>query len=153
MTIPPTAKVLLATLLMLSVSGCGDIYRYIKSGQVGWALKRELRDRHVQKIELAKLTEFAWDELFLFGPYEPANEICKTLHLPEADGLPAQRKDRSQRNTHTLARRLLTNPPGTSNTANCRFLSVRSGERCIRRRPACLAPRIIRPYQSVEKAA
>ena len=85
MTIPPTAKVLLATLLMLSVSGCGDIYRYIKSGQVGWALKRELRDRHVQKIELAKLTEFAWDELFLFGPYEPANEICKTLHLPEAD--------------------------------------------------------------------
>jgi hypothetical protein len=85
MTIQQIAKVLLATLLMLSLSGCGDIYRYIKSGKVGWALKRELRDKHVKKIELAKLTQFAWDELFLFGPYEPANEICKTLKLPLAE--------------------------------------------------------------------
>ena len=85
MSIPPAAKFVLTALLMLSLSGCGDIYRYFKSGEVGWALKRELRDRHVEQIELAKITGFTWDELFLFGPYEPASDICKTLRLSSAD--------------------------------------------------------------------
>ena len=49
------------------------------------ALKRELRDRHVEQIELAKVTKFTWDELFLFGPYEPASDICKTLRLSSAE--------------------------------------------------------------------
>ncbi|MFZ4552441.1 MAG: hypothetical protein ACOYNB_11515 [Aquabacterium sp.] len=85
MTTHSSAKVLLATLLTLGLSGCGEIYRYFRSGEVGWALKQELRDRNVEKISLAKLTRFAWDELFLFGPYEPESDVCKTLRLSPAD--------------------------------------------------------------------
>ena len=85
MTISPSSKVLLAALLAVGLSGCDDIYRYVKSGPVGWALKRELRDKHVVKVELAKLTEFAWDELFLFGPYEPESDICRKIKLSPND--------------------------------------------------------------------
>lgn len=79
------AKAGLAALLTLSLSRCGDVHRYVKSGEVGWALKRALRDRHVEQVELVKLTRFTWDELFLFGPYEPASDICKALRLSSAD--------------------------------------------------------------------
>jgi hypothetical protein len=85
MTIRPSARHLLAILLGLSLTGCGDIQRYLKSGEVGWALKRALRDQHAERIELVQLTRFTWDELFLFGPYEPANEVCRTLGSASSD--------------------------------------------------------------------
>jgi hypothetical protein len=78
-------RTLLAILLVLSLSGCGDVYRYLKSGEVGWALKKELRDKKSAKVEIAKLTRFKWDELFLFGPYQPTNEVCKRLELSEVE--------------------------------------------------------------------
>lgn len=78
-------RTVLAILLALSLSGCGDIYRYLKSGEVGWALKKELRDRKATKVELAKLTKFEWDEFFLFGPYQPTSEVCKRLELSAGD--------------------------------------------------------------------
>lgn len=74
-------RALLAILVMLSLSGCGDIFLYLKSGDVGWALKKEIRDKQSTKVEVAKLTSFEWDELFLFGPYQPTNEICTRLEL------------------------------------------------------------------------
>ena len=85
MTIPPSTKILLTALLTLSLSGCGDIYRYFRSGEVGWTLKRELRNKHAEKVELVKLTRFVWDELFLFGPYEPASDVCRKLGLSSSD--------------------------------------------------------------------
>lgn len=78
-------RTVLAILLVLNLSGCGDFYRYLKSGEVGWALKKELRDKKATKVELSKLTKFAWDELFLFGPYRPASEVCKRLELSAGD--------------------------------------------------------------------
>lgn len=74
-------RITLTILLVLNLCGCGDIYRHLKSGDVGWAIKKELRDEKSQSIEIAKLTKFQWDELFLFGPYQPTNEICKRLDL------------------------------------------------------------------------
>lgn len=74
-------RALLAILVVLSLTGCGDIFQYLKSGDVGWALKKEIRDKHSARVEVAKLTDFEWDELFLFGPYQPTNEICKRLEL------------------------------------------------------------------------
>lgn len=76
-------RTLLTILLVLSLSCCGDVYRYLKSGEVGWALKKELRDNKSARVEIAKLTRFEWDELFLFGPYQPTHEICKHLELSE----------------------------------------------------------------------
>jgi len=78
-------RTLLTILLALNLSGCGDVYRYLKSGEVGWALKKELRDRNRKEVALAKLTKFEWDELFLFSPYYPTNEVCKRLTLSTID--------------------------------------------------------------------
>jgi hypothetical protein len=78
-------RFLLAILLVLNLSGCGDAYRYLKSGEVGWALKVELRDRKSTRVELAKLTKFEWDEVFVFDPYAPTSEVCKRLQLPLAE--------------------------------------------------------------------
>jgi len=72
------------TLSLLALTGCGDIYRYAASGEVGWALKKEIRDRQQTTVTLAKLTRFPWDELIVFGSYTPRHEICRRLQLDEA---------------------------------------------------------------------
>lgn len=78
-------RTVLAILLALYLPGCGDAYRYLKSGEVGWELKKELRDRKTSRIELAKITKFEWDEFFLFGPYQLTREVCKRLALSTGD--------------------------------------------------------------------
>jgi hypothetical protein len=78
-------RTLFTILLFLSLSGCGDSYRYLKSGNVGWALKKELRDKKSTRVDIANLTNFQWDELFLFSPYQATNEICKRLVLSAVD--------------------------------------------------------------------
>lgn len=78
-------RTLLTILLFLSLSSCGEVYRYLNSGDVGWALKKELRDKKSTKVEIAQLTKFQWDELFLFGPYQPTDEVCKRLELSTFD--------------------------------------------------------------------
>lgn len=78
-------RTLFTILLFLSLSGCGDAYRYLKSGNVGWALKKELRDKKSTRVDIANLTNFQWDELFLFSPYQATNEICKRLVLSAVD--------------------------------------------------------------------
>lgn len=82
----------LAVLLVLSgtlLTGCGDIYRFLRSGEVGWAIKREIRDRQQTEITLAKLTRFSWDELIIFSSYTPRHEICRRLQLTDADCIAA----------------------------------------------------------------
>lgn len=66
---------------IIALAGCGDIYRYVASGEVGWALKKEIRDRGRQEITLTGLTRFAWDEMIVFGAYTPIWEICGRLRL------------------------------------------------------------------------
>ncbi len=78
-------RIAIVTMLLLCCAGCGDIYRYFSSGKVGWALKRELRDKHAPKVSIAKLTKFQWDELFIFGPYEPTSEVCRGLNLTSTE--------------------------------------------------------------------
>lgn len=81
-TKPPGLTFLLALSCIL-LSGCGDIYRYLSSGEVGWAIKREIRDRQQTEIAMARLTRFSWDELIVFSAYTPRHEICKRLQLDE----------------------------------------------------------------------
>jgi hypothetical protein len=33
------------------------------------------------EVDMAHLTNFDWDEIFVFGPYYPKDAICKTLNL------------------------------------------------------------------------
>ena len=76
-----------ATILALIVclSGCGNIYRFAKSGEVGWAIKKEIRDKHKKEIILANITQFPWDEVFVFGAYSPTFEVCQILNISKND--------------------------------------------------------------------
>lgn len=75
----------IAAVVLSCMAGCGDMYRYLKSGEVGWAMKKELRDKGSKEIVLPSLTRFNWDELYIFGPYEPTEDICKQLALSSVD--------------------------------------------------------------------
>lgn len=75
-------RVITGVLALVCLAACGEAYRYFKSGPVGWALKRELRDLHAQRVVLSQLTSFAWDEVFLFGPYFPKADVCSVLAIP-----------------------------------------------------------------------
>lgn len=68
---------------IVTLAGCGDIYRYVTSGEVGWALKKEIRDRQQTVITLSHLTRFPWDELIVFSAYTSRHEICQRLKLDE----------------------------------------------------------------------
>lgn len=50
-------------------------------GPVSLALKEELRTKKVTNVDLATLTKFEWDELILFGPYQPIQDVCRELGL------------------------------------------------------------------------
>jgi hypothetical protein len=52
-------------------------------GPVSLALKEELRIKKVTSIDLVTLTKFEWDELFLFSPYQPTQDVCRELVLSE----------------------------------------------------------------------
>ena len=72
-------------LALCTLAGCGEAYRFFKSGPVSWALKKEVRDRGATRIVLSQLTSFGWDQLYLFGPYSPKSEVCAELKVAAAD--------------------------------------------------------------------
>ena len=80
-TLVASMRVIVLSVCLLALAGCGDTYRYVMGGEVGWNLKKEIRDKGAKEINLAKLVPFAWDELFLFGPYQPTEAICAKLGL------------------------------------------------------------------------
>ena len=86
---PDVAEMKLPTLwlrlALVGLVGCGEAYRYIESGPVGWQLKREVRDRGATTIPLANFTRFEWDEVFLFDPYTPRGVVCAALEVAERE--------------------------------------------------------------------
>lgn len=74
-------KVFSAISFIALLVGCGDLYRSPQSGEVGLALKKTIRDEQRQEVVLKNLTSFQWDELFLFDPYFPTDQVCKRLNL------------------------------------------------------------------------
>lgn len=78
-------KSITLVVLLASLAGCGEVYRYSESGKVGWALKKALRDERRQEIVLKDLARFEWDEFFTFDPYAPTDAICKRLELASAE--------------------------------------------------------------------
>lgn len=78
-------RIVVLIVCVAMVSGCGETYRYIKSGEVGWRLKKEVRDNNAKEVNLVALVPFEWDELFLFGPYQPSKAICAKLSLSQIE--------------------------------------------------------------------
>lgn len=76
-------KILVAIVICMSMSGCGDVYRYLKSGPVGWAINKETRYKKQTEIDLSKITGFDWDQLVIFGAYSRQIEICNRLQLDD----------------------------------------------------------------------
>lgn len=72
-------------LVFCALAGCGEIDRYLTAGPVGWALKQEVRDRGASRVVLSRLTNFDWDQLFVFGPYAPQAEVCAVLAVSASD--------------------------------------------------------------------
>jgi hypothetical protein len=52
-------------------------------GPVSLAIKEELRTKKVTSIDLSTLTKFEWDELILFEPYQPTQDVCRELALSQ----------------------------------------------------------------------
>ena len=68
-------------LLTLALASCDFSYFY--SGTVGKAIRYELRELNKQEIILSDITQFEWDELFLFEPYTGRQSVCIKLNIPE----------------------------------------------------------------------
>lgn len=79
------SRFLVFALCLSALAGCGDTYRFFESGEVGWVLKKEIRDKRKKEVAIAKLTKFKWDELYLFSPYEGTRNVCEKLSLSQAD--------------------------------------------------------------------
>lgn len=61
-------------LLSLALVGCR------RHGSVVDNITHQLRNGATQ-VDIGQSSDFAWDEMFVFAPYYPKNEICKTLKL------------------------------------------------------------------------
>ncbi len=93
MSVLKLARWLTMILLLPGLWSCGEAHRSWDTGEVGLALKKELRDNQAnnqannqaKEVTIAKLTRFAWDELFLFNPYTPSSEVCKRVHVTASD--------------------------------------------------------------------
>ena len=87
-------KPLLLIVIGLLLVGC-DLSGLL-SGKVGSAIRKEVRDRHVTQIDLARIIPFQWDELYLYPPYTPIDWICQDLDIPSehcADTIDAESTD------------------------------------------------------------
>ena len=77
------ARVLLIALIACTtlLTGCRALLDWLTSGQVGWALRDSVRVKKVQRVRLADVTRFDWDEFYAFNPYVPTAAVCKSLSI------------------------------------------------------------------------
>lgn len=69
--------------LMLVLTSCSAFEP--SAGKVGARIGEAIREMKAQEVDIASMTDFAWDELFLFGPYEDRSNICASLGLHGAE--------------------------------------------------------------------
>lgn len=68
------------TLMMsILVAACSD------APDVSKAIGKLIEQRESKTIRLAEATRFAWDQVYLFGPYTPRQDVCSTLRIPDND--------------------------------------------------------------------
>ena len=74
-------KLILLAILLSCLTACGELYRYAKSGEVGWALKKAIRDQHKKEVVLKELTHFSWDEFSCSAPMSRQAKFAGDLTL------------------------------------------------------------------------
>jgi hypothetical protein len=73
--------VLVVSMIALALAACAE---KSKPG-ISEAIGALARDRNVTELHLSQAAPFAWDEVYLFGPYTPREQVCKTLRIPVSD--------------------------------------------------------------------
>lgn len=66
---------LLLPLLMLALAGCS------KPHPISEAIDKQARQPDAQTVRLADATPFAWDQVYLFGPYTARTTVCEVLKI------------------------------------------------------------------------
>ncbi|TXF96908.1 hypothetical protein [Massilia arenae] len=61
----------------IMAAGCSDDARVSK------AIGKLVDERESETIRLAEATSFAWDQVYLFGPYTARRHVCTTLGIQE----------------------------------------------------------------------
>ena len=74
-------KNILLVFISLFLNAC-DL-SYFSSDIIGKAIRYEVRSLNKQKLILSEVTQFSWDELYLFEPYTPQISVCTQLKIPE----------------------------------------------------------------------
>ncbi|MCA1246747.1 hypothetical protein [Massilia sp. MS-15] len=49
--------------------------------EVGHAIGKLVRARHVTELRLADATKFDWEQVYIFAPYTPRTAVCDTLGI------------------------------------------------------------------------
>lgn len=78
-------RILVAAGLSALLAGCGEVSNWWRTGDVGRAMAKALRERTSAEIDLRPLTRFAWDELFVFAAPTTPREVCLKLRLSKDD--------------------------------------------------------------------
>jgi hypothetical protein len=65
----------------VSLIACNPFDFSSPAGPVGKALHKEVREKKSVEVDFKKIVPFAWDEMYLFGPYMPREDVCKRLGL------------------------------------------------------------------------
>ncbi len=73
----------MALIIFITACNFGNIYRYLLSGDVSKALKREIVDKDAKRVNISELTKFQWDKFFIFGAYSLVSEICSSLEIKD----------------------------------------------------------------------
>jgi hypothetical protein len=72
-------KVLGYTTLVLALAGCTS-HKNVVEGNVVERVAQQLRSGATQ-VDMARTADFVWDEISVFGPYYPKDDICRILKL------------------------------------------------------------------------
>ena len=68
--------------VILIASGCG---RFLPNRSVVGGINRATHDGSSTHIDLAKLTDFEWDRLFIFGPYSYPERMCRDIGFSKSE--------------------------------------------------------------------
>lgn len=66
---------LLLPLLIFALAGCAKLH------PVSEAIGKQANSSDAQTVRLADTTPFAWDQVYLFGPYTGRSAVCEALKI------------------------------------------------------------------------
>lgn len=68
-------------LLSLSLAGIFLVSTRYDEGKLSASLGTAAEEAQGGLVSLPAMTDFAWDEVYFFGPYQPKSGVCDTLRI------------------------------------------------------------------------